>query len=226
MREDRGQALTKFINHRPNPITLLHPLIRNTQNPRRIRRDPIHPPFFQTRLRRNRRQHARRQERIRHGFHIDVPTRSQLAHRRARHGRFRLGLHDFTTHGFQHVLSKTRIALQRRGPDVLDRARRSRDGCDGERVRRGRRVGFDVVRLRVRVRGLWDLVHVEKLTRRSVFLAGDGDSEGGHHGDGHVDVRLGDDLASGELEDGSFGTGSVRRAEEDGGDVLAGDARC
>ena len=84
---------------------------------------------------------------------------------------------------------------------------------DSKRVCRAAGIGFDVVPGRVLVDGAWDLVDVKQFAGFRISLANDIDSEGFNHHDGHVDVRLRNDLSASELQ--GYRLWSVRSPEED-----------
>ena len=73
-------------------------------------------------------------------------------------------------------------------------------------------IGLDVPPGRVLVDGAWDLVDVKQLAGFRISLAKDIDSESFHHRDGHVDVRLRNDLSASELQ--YYRLWSLRSAEE------------
>ena len=83
---------------------------------------------------------------------------------------------------------------------------------DSKRVCRTAGIGFDIVLERVLVDGAWDLVGVKQLASSRISLANGIDSESFHHRDGHVGVRLRNDLSASELQ--YYRLWSLRSAEE------------
>ena len=202
--------LTELVNHGLDTVALLDSLVRNPDDASsRGSASVPERPLLAGRQGRNSREDRRGQERVRHRLHVDQANRLELAQRRARDRGLSLGLDDLAPHGLEDLLREPRISLQRRRTNVGDRARRASDRRDGERVSRAAGVALDVVHVRVLVHALGDAVHVEQLA--SVVLdALYVDPEGPHHRDGHVNVRLGDDLTTGEFKRDRFR--GVRRA--------------
>lgn len=158
------------------------------------------------------------EEGVGHWLHVDVAEGTKLSNGGSSNGRFGFGLNDSATHGLEDVLRETSVTLQGRRANVEDRAGRSRNGGDGERVSRTASVTLDVVRRRVAVRSPRDAVGVTGLpVELNPF---DFDSETGHHGDREVDVSLGNNNVASKLEVDLFAC--VRRTKEDRGDVLGG----
>lgn len=108
----------------------------------------------------------------------------------ARNDRLIIVLSDPAAHMLEHVDSEARVALQPCDADVRGGACRGGDSRNSKRVRSGGRVALDGIGGRVDVGNLEDLVRVLALDRLNV------DAKGARHSDGHVDVRLRDDLAA------------------------------
>ncbi|TFA97931.1 hypothetical protein CCMA1212_010336 [Trichoderma ghanense] len=196
--------LGQLILHRQDTVAFLHPLVGNSSN---LRSALSH-----------RCQDRGREKSIRHSRHVNAGQGLEVSGLGPRDGSGVVVLVDVASHGLEDLDGELGVALQRLGSNVGDRASGSRNGSHSERVRRRTGVALNSVLSRVLVDTLRDVVRVWLVGRRS-----DVDAKRLHHGDGHVNVWLGNGLAADQSQsDGLLGIGG---GHEDGRHILGGNSR-
>ena len=164
----------------------------------------------------NCREYRRSKESICHWFHIHIGKRPQGTAGLTNDGGRVISLLDGAAHGTQDIDGETSITLQRFGPDVRDGAGCASDRRDRQRIGSGAGVTLHDVFSRVDVLTLRDVISM--LLRGGLLHV---NSEGPHHRRRHVNVRLGDRLATNESQ-GDWLLG-IRCTHEQRGDILGGD---
>ena len=196
--------LGQLVVHGLDAVALLLPLVGNTSN--------SGGSALLTRLG-HCRKYAGSKESIGHGLHVDVGNRDKFAYWWASDRGTCLTLLNRATHRPQYLNGKPGITLQRGGTDVRDGASGASDGGHGERVGGRTGITLNLILCRALVTLLRYVVHV-----RLGLASGDMHTERGHHGDGHVNVGLRDDLSSDQTKcDGLL---CIRRTHQDGRNVL------
>ncbi|KAH3661396.1 hypothetical protein OGAPHI_006803 [Ogataea philodendri] len=191
--------LGELDTHGLNTVALLHTLVGNTDDRRRLR------------VVGNSCNHRRRQECIGHWLHINQRKRLQATNWGSLYGGGSLCLSNSASHWSEHVGSKPRVSLQRRRSNVRNRALGSVHSSKCKRISGRRGIALNNVLGRVNVMGLWNMVGV--LLGRGF---GHVNAERAHHSDGHVDVQLRNWLTSHQRQgDRLIGVGSANQNRRD-----------
>ncbi|RUS22722.1 hypothetical protein BC937DRAFT_87604 [Endogone sp. FLAS-F59071] len=136
-------------------------------------------------------KNRRGEECVGHRFHVNRRQRTKLPYGRTSDSSGCCRLHHSATHGPEHIDGEAGVALEGRGANIWNSARRARYGCDCERIGCRACVRLDKVDTRVFVLQPGNSIGI---LRQSFYLC----PKRLHHRNCHIDVRLRDYNVAGQ----------------------------